>query len=107
MTHSERVERRKEIADMVHAGSSIGETANYYGVSMTMVRMAHTEFYPNNRIELIIGKPRSSKTIQIVALLVKTHLTLSEIAAQVGVTYQRVQQVQAELSTEGINRYGD
>jgi transposase len=102
MTHSERVKRRQEMAEAVHNGSTLGEAASEFEVSMTTVRMAHQQFYPGEKARK--GTPRASSTVKIIALLVKTHLTLKEIADLCGVKYQRIQELQQELQNEGIHR---
>ena len=95
MTHNERTNRRRSMADLIYNGKTFGEVAGQFGVSMTMVRMAYQEFYPGE-------KTQKDKTIRIIALLIKTPLTLQEIANIIGVSYQKCQQVRDELLSEGI-----
>lgn len=102
MTHPERVQRRREIADAIHNGMTLGEAASEFEVSMTTARMAHEQFYPNEKI--LRGNPRASSTVRVIALLIKTLLTLKDIADICGVKYQRVQEIQQELQNEGIHR---
>jgi transposase len=102
MTHQERTSRRRRMADLVHNGLTLGEVAGQFGVSMTMVRMAYEEFHPGEKAKK--GRPRASSTVRILALLIKTPLTLQEIADRVGVKYQRVQELQMELQGVGLVR---
>ena len=102
MNRQERQQRRKTIADAIHNGLTLGEAASRFQLSMTMVRKAHEEFYPEEKAKK--GRPRPSSTIRIASLLINTPLTLQEIADRVKVSYQRVQEIQLELQGVGLER---
>lgn len=100
MNHLERMARRKRIALAVHEGITIGEVAGLFGVSMSLVRNAFTEHYPDEQAAL--GPRRASSTIRIVAMLINSTYTLKDIADSVGVSYQNVQQIREQLIQEGV-----
>ena len=101
MTHAERTTRRREMADFVNEGGSIREAAIKYEVSTTLVRDAYRVFYPDGA-KPKKDLPRASKTIRIVAELLRSTDSFSAISSRVGTAYQRIQDVHSQMVSEGI-----
>lgn len=106
MNHAQRRERRKLIASQVLAAggtrASLDEACQVHGVSIHTVRTAcATEgvtFQKSRRGH----PPLQGRTLAILARLLKGDLNQTEIAAELGLSRQRVSAVKIEAEREGI-----
>lgn len=109
LSHKERLERRKKIADLVKGGAPIEYAAKVFGVSTNTVRNS----CKNNGVYLPrkanIHHATKVSSFQMLMELLKGK-TLQAIADELGVTRQRVGQIRMAASMAGFafpdNRLG-
>lgn len=112
MTHAQRRERRRKIAEAVKAGKSITSLCTRYACSYVFIKNACKEFgvhiegseQRSTKASAAQGKstkPAPSK-MQIVARIVNTDEPFASIAREFGLTRARIQQVAEECREVGI-----
>ena len=102
MTHEQRTQRRKKIADAVKAGGSLGAVARRFRVTVTTVKNACTENrVPFERDCLVSG---SDKVLLITCQLMKGKKTLTEIGniPAIKVTCEYIRQILQSCRDKGI-----
>lgn len=99
MTHEQRRERRKRIADAVRAGKTSDEIARQFGTGRETLRRACEE----NDVPVPCEAPREPHPsgYRIIAALFGDE-TYTEIAARFGVSEQRVGQIAKKCRDAGV-----
>lgn len=96
MTHKESAVRRRKMAEEVEAGATLGDVALKYDVEMSTARKA---CYTAGCLK--IGRARQ-KTIGIVAELLNTGDTLSQIADRLDMDLTNVARIYRRCVAAGI-----
>jgi len=107
LTHPQRRELRRQMAEAVKSGRSADLVAHECARTVRAVQMACREFgVPCPRKATVrLGQPGPS-TVAIVADLLVGGQTQVDIAARRGVTHQRVGQISAQVRAAGYKTRG-
>lgn len=93
LTHPERAERRKRIADAIASGLFVNQVAQQFGVSVETVRLAASEHWVDVKRQPCT-KPRGSRVDPKLAIeRYSQGVPTADIAASFGVSRQRLYQV--------------
>lgn len=101
LTHAERAERRRSIAEAVEAGASLQAAARQYRVCIVTVRDAcrqHGVRLPS----VTRAHRRTARSMDVLAALINTEETLAQIAARFGMHASHVQQIARDARKAGI-----
>jgi len=100
MTHAERCERRRQIAETVRGGASLKEACKKHGVTATLVYASCAEHDVDLKLRA------SPRVLKVIAALQDPGRSLAEIARSFGISPQRVSQIYEEAVTCGIRLTG-
>lgn len=104
LNREQRAERRAKIADEVRKGIPPDEVAKSFGVTIETVRKSVREAGHRMPSQRGADAPVASRTLEILAALIRGRgKTVTEIAAAMGVSKQRVSKVAAEADKAGLN----
>lgn len=98
MTHEERRERRKQIAEAYSSGRSYSEISAEFNVSIETMRTCRQEFGMPYRAQT---SPVTHSPYSIIADIINGQMNMNQIAAKHGVSDQRVRQIQQNLLDAG------
>lgn len=99
MTHEERAERRRQIAECVKQGENPSTVASEFGVTIETVKNACYEYtvqFPK------ITKNSLSSSLEIIAQLMKGDINQNVLAERFKVSKQRISQIRQEAIKAGI-----
>lgn len=96
LTHKERAERRRSIAEFVKGGRSRQEAAAKFGVAYDTVTNACREY------SIIGPQGTAPRTMEVVATLLYSSLTILQTAAHHLISQQRVREIFNQARTCGI-----
>ena len=99
MTHEERRERRKQLSAAVAGGMSVPQAAREFGMGCKYAYLACIEFggLPDGYAKII-----HPSSMQILAKLLNTNESISEIARQCKLTHQRISKIYRLAIEAGI-----
>ena len=102
ISHAERRERRRQIADHVRKHRDIGLSAREFEVSESTVRKVCIEFGIDTPKQGNRGREMSGSTYEILADLINTDKSMKQIAKERELSVQRVSEIASKARQAGI-----